>query len=233
MNETRDTQDFLLQAHQVQKIYVHAGEELAVLKGVDLSMRAGEMVAIVGPSGAGKSTLLHILGGLDRPTHGWVRLEGVNLYDLNDNKRAQIRNRSIGFVFQFYHLLPEFNALENVILPAMVKANDSRPKRFYDRGRALLEQVGLGARLSHKPAQLSGGEQQRVAIARALINEPKIIFCDEPTGNLNSETGQEIIELIQGLNRQNRQTFVMVTHDPSIAEICDRTVTMRDGLLTT
>lgn len=230
MNNTSGTTKKLLSAHQVQKIYQPADEELIVLKGVDLDIISGEMVAIVGPSGAGKSTLLHVLGGLDRPTHGSVFFDGVSLYDLNDAKRARLRNESIGFVFQFYHLLPEFTALENVILPAMVKAKSGRAKQFQDKGRELLGQVGLSGRLLHKPAQLSGGEQQRVAIARALINDPKIIFCDEPTGNLNSETGREIIELIRTLNKKNQQTFVMVTHDESIAQICDRTITMRDGV---
>lgn len=232
MNKHGDNQAVLLEARWIRKVYVHAGTELAVLKGIDLVLEQGEMVAIVGPSGAGKSTLLHILGGLDKPTAGVVRLAGVDIYGLNDRKRARVRNESMGFVFQFYHLLPEFSALENVVLPAMVKANDSNVKKFHARGQALLEQVGLGGRLSHKPAQLSGGEQQRVAIARALINEPMIIFCDEPTGNLNSETGREIIELLKGLNSKNKQAFVMVTHDADIAGICDRTITMRDGSLT-
>jgi lipoprotein-releasing system ATP-binding protein len=232
MNNSPDREGVVLEARQVQKIYTRAGIELPVLKGVDLKVRIGEMLAIVGPSGAGKSTLLHILGGLDRPTHGKVWFEGVDVYAGSDKKRARSRNLSVGFVFQFYHLLPEFNALENVILPAMIQANDSRPRRFQERGRFLLDQVGLTERLSHKPAELSGGEQQRVAIARALMNEPKIIFCDEPTGNLNSETGHEVIELIQGLNRKSHHTFVMVTHDPDIAAICGRIVSMRDGLLT-
>ncbi len=197
---------------------------------MDVSIQQGEVVAIVGPSGAGKSTLLHILGGLDVPTDGEVLLDGENLYRLRDKQRAKVRNEKIGFVFQFYHLLPEFNALENVMMPGYVLGRLSRSE-VKRQSVSLLEQLGLGKRLKHKPSQLSGGEQQRVAIARALLNEPKILLSDEPTGNLDSKSGKEIIKLLMDLNYVKKQAIVIVTHDESIARQCHRTIHMRDGLL--
>jgi lipoprotein-releasing system ATP-binding protein len=221
----------MLEAFNIKKTYSQLSKPLEVLKGIDLKIDAGEAVTIVGPSGAGKSTFLHILGGLDRPTGGDVSLNGRNLYKITDNQRAKIRNRQMGFVFQFYHLLPEFTALENVLLPIMVKENAKNMKNLKEKGMHYLRKVGLLDRKEHKPYQLSGGEQQRVAIARALINDPAIIFCDEPTGNLDSHSGQEIINLLMELNQHNQQTLVIVTHDKSIAKLSHRTISMMDGKL--
>ncbi len=221
----------LVEAVNIHKVYENIGNVLHILKGVELKVEAGEIVSILGPSGVGKSTFLHILGGLDVPTEGTVIIGGEDLYSVNDAERAKIRNGKIGFVFQFYHLLPEFTALENVLLPAFVKADEKDVKQLEAKGRAVLKQVGLTKRAEHKPHQLSGGEQQRVAIARALINQPKIIFCDEPTGNLDSETSQEIIGLLKELNEKNNQTFVIVTHDDSIARMSHRAIQMKDGCL--
>lgn len=220
----------ILYAKNIRKVYKQARTELEVLKGVDVSIDQGEVVAIVGPSGAGKSTLLHILGGLDVPTEGEVMLDGENIYRLRDKLRAKVRNEKIGFVFQFYHLLPEFNALENVMMPGYVLGRLSRGE-VKRKSASLLEQLGLSKRLKHKPSQLSGGEQQRVAIARALLNEPKILLSDEPTGNLDSTSGKEIIKLLMDLNYVKKQAIVIVTHDESIARQCHRTIHMRDGLL--
>ena len=221
----------MIRAQDIHKTYRQADHILHVLRGVNMKIVPGEVLAIVGPSGAGKSTLLHILGGLDNPGQGEVEFFGQNLYALPDEKRARLRNEQIGFVFQAYHLLPELTALENVVLPALVKNNSGKTSAIEFEGVKLLEQVGLGPRVTHRPSQLSGGEQQRVAIARALINDPKIIFCDEPTGNLDSETGREIIGLLMNLNSKNKQTLVMVTHDEEIAKLSHRSSYMRDGRL--
>ncbi len=234
----------MLEVLALQKHYDHPAGQVHVLKGIDLKIAQGEVVAIVGPSGAGKSTLLHIMGGLDQPAQGEVIFEGENIYKMSPQKRAAFRNRKVGFIFQFYHLLPEFTAVENVILPAIV---DKNSPSFLKRGLggvknieidviktkagALLEQVGLGARCQHKPHELSGGEQQRVAIARALINEPNVLFCDEPTGNLYSESVQGVIDLLLGLKQKNKHTLVIVTHDEQISKRSHRVVKMRDGRL--
>lgn len=222
----------VLQAHKLRKEYQQAKSKLSVLKGIDLQVQTGEVMAIVGPSGAGKSTLLHILGGLDNPSGGKVLLDGEDLYRTKESERAHMRNEKIGFIFQFYHLLPEFNALENVMLPAFVKGGIKKSE-VRKRASSLLAQLGLKNRIRHKPNQLSGGEQQRVAIARALINDPKVVLSDEPTGNLDSASGKEIINLLMLLNELNNQTIVIVTHDESIAKQCHRVVHMRDGLLDT
>ena len=221
----------MLVATNIHKSYDQIENPLEVLQGVDIEIREGETVAIIGPSGAGKSTLLHILGGLDVPNKGRVKIDDEDIYRLKDAARAKVRNKKIGFIFQFYHLLPEFTALENVVLPALIKEDKKSIKKFEVQGLELLGKVGLISRASHKPHQLSGGEQQRVAIARALINKPSIIFCDEPTGNLDSQTGEEIINLLMGLNKANKQTFVIVTHDDNIAKLCHRVIYMRDGKL--
>jgi len=221
----------MLNAQNLNKSYQQFDRRLHVLKGIDLSIGKGEVLAIAGPSGAGKSTLLHILGGLDKPDEGRVTLDGEEIYKLNDVQRARVRNRKFGFIFQFYHLLPEFTALENVFLPAMVGDAQARAEDLKGRAEALLTQVGLKDRQEHKPYQLSGGEQQRVAIARALINEPDIIFCDEPTGNLDSENGRQIIELLLDLNARNQQTLVIVTHDEQVARRSQKVIHMRDGSL--
>jgi lipoprotein-releasing system ATP-binding protein len=221
----------LLQAVNIHKVYRQAENTLHILKGIDVEIQEGEIVSIVGPSGAGKSTLLHILGGLDIPNDGHVNIDGEDLYKLNDAKRAQVRNGKLGFVFQFYHLLPEFTVLENVLLPVIVGDRKVALKQVEIKAIDLLEKVGLQHRIQHRPYQLSGGEQQRVAIARALINQPKILLCDEPTGNLDSQTGKSIIDLLFDLNRRVKQSLVIVTHDEEIARLSGRVIHMRDGKL--
>lgn len=218
--------EFLL-AHNLHKSYDNGGKTLHVLKGISLKVIKGKVLAIVGPSGAGKSTLLHILGGLDRAISGSVFLNGVDIYKLGDRQRARLRNRRIGFVFQFYHLLAEFTALENVMLPAVIK----KAPMAKQKGQQLLEKVGLGHRMNHLPSQLSGGECQRVAIARALINEPAIVFCDEPTGNLDSKTGGLIYDIIWRLNKEKKQTFVIATHEERIVKRADEVCRIKDGEL--
>jgi len=221
----------ILEAFNINKSYVRSDNALHVLKGINLKIREGEIVSVNGPSGAGKSTLLHVLGGLDQPDEGVVNLDGENIYGLNDAAKAKIRNDRVGFVFQFYHLLPEFTALENVFLPAMIRGRQKNRKQLEGTGLDLLDKVGLKERVEHKPYQLSGGEQQRVAIARALVNKPRIVFCDEPTGNLDSRSGEEIIHLLMGLNKKNNQTLVIVTHDENIAARSHRVVHIKDGRL--
>lgn len=216
----------LLKGHGIHKIYKNDTKTLHVLKGIDIEIAQGELVSIFGHSGAGKSTLLHILGGLDAPTHGDVFLRGESVYKCSAPDRAKVRNEKIGFVFQFYHLLSEFTALENVMLPAMIKGQGA----LTDKAEGLLQKVGLGKRLDHKPAQLSGGEQQRVAIARALMNDPEVVLCDEPTGNLDSKTGEGIIEFLCNINADEGRTFVIVTHEEDIAKKSSRILRMRDGL---
>lgn len=218
----------MLEAINIHKIYKTGSKELHVLKGIDLKVEKGEFVSILGPSGAGKSTLLHILGGLDEPTEGSVIFDNEDIYQLSDRKRARLRNKKIGFVFQFYHLLPEFSALENVAMPGLIgrKAAGIKP------GTAeLLELVGLKDRMRHRPGELSGGEQQRAAIARALVNGPELLLCDEPTGNLDSGTGQAIIELMYKLNKEKKTTVVVVTHEEAIAKKADKVVNIKDGNL--
>ncbi len=206
------------------------GANLEVLKGINLEIKRNEFLAIQGPSGAGKSTLLHILGGLDFPSEGEIFFEGVNLFNLSDDERANFRNKSVGFVFQFYHLLPEFNALENVLMPSLVKSWWER-KKAQDYARSILSRLGLEARLTHKPNQLSGGEQQRVALGRALINKPAFLLCDEPTGNLDSDNGEKILGLLKELHIEGKVTIVLVTHDKDIAAAADRVVHLKDGIL--
>jgi ABC-type lipoprotein export system ATPase subunit len=222
----------MLSAVDVFKTYTDTGRPLAVLKNVSLDIQPGDLVALTGPSGAGKSTLLHLLGGLDHPTQGKVILDGKDLYKLNDLDRARVRNQKIGFVFQFYHLLPEFTVLDNVVLPALIKGFFYEKKRYEQQARVLIDQVGLSSRSLHKPKQLSGGEQQRVAIARALMNKPDFVLCDEPTGNLDSQTGHDIIDLLVALNKDHHQSVVIVTHDKEIAQRAQRTIYLQDGELT-
>lgn len=199
------------------------------LRGVTFDVEEGEFLAILGPSGSGKSTLLHTIGGLDRPTEGEVFIDGINLYKLSDNKLAEIRLHKVGFVFQFFNLLPRLTALKNVELPSAL-AEDSE-KESMEKVNEMMKLVGLEERINHRPSELSGGEQQRVAIARALINSPKIVLADEPTGNLDTKTGWEIIQLMRKLNKEKRQTFLIITHDPSIAEAADRIIYLKDGLI--
>jgi putative ABC transport system ATP-binding protein len=225
---SEDKAGVILEAMGVKKVYRLGSHVLEVLKGVTLHIHAGDLVAIVGPSGAGKSTLLHILGGLDRPTQGVVRFEGKAIYALKERQLARIRNRSFGFVFQFYHLVPELTAWENVALPGWIgRIGSSRLIR--QRAWALLERVGLKDRARHLPSELSGGEQQRVAIARALMNDPQVVFCDEPTGNLDSATGEAILRLLLDLNRTQHTTLVIVTHEPMVTRLAKRIWTLRDG----
>jgi putative ABC transport system ATP-binding protein/lipoprotein-releasing system ATP-binding protein len=215
-----------LRARGLCQTYDLGAERLEVLRGVDLDVPKGEILFLRGASGAGKSTLLYILAGLEHPRAGSIEFEGENLFGLSRDRLATLRNRRMGFVFQSYFLLPELTALENVMLPAMLGGG----KRA-DMARSLLDRVGLSDRLDHLPSQLSGGEQQRVAIARSLINDPGILFADEPTGNLDATTGAGIIDLLLGLARQDGRTFVAVTHDPALASRGDRQLFLREGLL--
>jgi lipoprotein-releasing system ATP-binding protein len=223
----------ILAAHYIRKSYRKAALEIPVLQGVELSIAEGEFVSIVGPSGCGKSTLLHLLATLDAPDSGEIRFEGHRIDNLPSAGRDILRNRYFGMVFQFYHLLPELTALENVLVPAMIGAGvlgyARRRRQFRDRAREMLELVGLGHRLKHKPRELSGGEMQRTAIARALVAWPRVLLADEPTGNLDKATGEEIMSILRRLNRLQNLTIVMVTHDLQIAERADRTVTLVDG----
>jgi len=205
------------------------GTALEVLKGVDLELQAGEILAIVGESGAGKSTLLHILGMLDRPTGGSLVLDGYEVVGKNDSDLASYRNNFVGFVFQFHHLLPEFTALENVMVPAWIKGSNAIETR--NRARILLQRVGLEERLLHRPGELSGGELQRVAVARALMNQPKLVFADEPSGNLDHRNSEMLHDLIWNLAREQGCTFVIVTHDLSLAQRADRVALLKDGLI--
>jgi ABC-type lipoprotein export system ATPase subunit len=222
--------DYKAEVKALNKSYKNGSSRLDVLREISLNIKNNEFLAIEGPSGAGKSTLLHILGGLDKPTSGEVLCDGLNLYSLSENERAVFRNRKIGFVFQFYHLLPELNALENVLLPALFKSWWDKKKAVV-YAKDILERLGLAKRMQHRPNQLSGGEQQRVAIARALINRPQVLLCDEPTGNLDSENGQNILRLLKKLNKEEQVTVVMVTHDKDIAAFADRVVYLKDGIL--
>lgn len=222
----------MIEAKGLRKTYNSGKSKAQVLKGIDLNIEEGKFVAVIGPSGAGKSTLLHILGGLDTPDEGKVFLNGQDLYRLSDPALAGIRNKSVGFVFQFYHLLPEFTAIENVCMPALINpGHKAKASEINSDSRRLLSQMGLEQRLDHFPSQLSGGEQQRVAIARSLINKPQFLFCDEPTGNLDSKSGSEIIALIRKINVENGMTVVLVTHNIELAESADRIYHLTDGIL--
>jgi lipoprotein-releasing system ATP-binding protein len=217
----------LVVATNVKKSFRHMGRTLEVLRGVDLQIDEGEMMGIVGPSGAGKSTLLHCMGTLDVPTSGSIRVAGEEVTKLSGARLADLRNRAIGFVFQFHHLLPEFNALENVAMPGLVQGRSKR--ELEPKALALLEEVGLRDRVSHRPGELSGGEQQRVALARALLLEPKLLLADEPTGNLDSATSVQIHDLFFAINQQRGTTIVVVTHNQALAASMPRVVTLRDG----
>ncbi|MBX3474387.1 MAG: ABC transporter ATP-binding protein [Planctomycetes bacterium] len=223
----------LLECRNLVRNFKSGDGELCVLRGVDFALHQGEIAGIVGSSGAGKSTLLHLLGLLDTPTSGEILYRGKDLARLSQEQAAKVRNREFGFVFQSFHLLPEFSALENVIMPGRIGAGALAWMRDADKLRAaaedLLKRVGLGSRLSHVPSRLSGGEKQRVALARALMNRPAVVFCDEPTGNLDSRTADEIFALITEFNRERGQTFLIVTHDQHIAERAQRRLQMADG----
>lgn len=219
----------ILEAFNLHKKYRSGNIWLEVLKGINLSIDSGEIISIVGPSGAGKSTLLHLLGFLDRPTEGEVRLNQQNVLLLSNSTLANIRNLRIGFLFQFHHLLPEFTAVENVMLPQLIAGQDK--KSAWQKAESILEQVGLQNRGHHKPGELSGGEQQRVALARALVNEPAVVLADEPTGNLDRATGGKVLELLWQLNETRKQTFILVTHDESVAHRAHRLVRLVEGLV--
>lgn len=216
----------LIELRNVSKLYLLGGEEIRALDDVSLDIEPGEFMSIIGPSGSGKSTLMHMVGCLDSPTRGTIRLDGTEIQGASPKELARIRNRKIGFVFQFFNLLPKLNVLQNIELP-MVYSGLPASERYRRAVRAL-EMVGLEDRSKHRPMQISGGQQQRVAIARALVNDPKIIFADEPTGNLDSQTGETILELFHQLSREGR-TIVLVTHDPEIASLTPRRIEIRDG----
>src|ERR1700733_8184386 len=214
-----ESQDAIVQARDLTKIYRTAASGVAVFEGLNLEVARGRLIAVIGPSGAGKSTLLHLLGGLDEPTRGTVLFGGRSLFAMNDAERSRFRNRHVGFVFQFHHLLPEFTAVENTMMPGLIRG-DAKSASELDAKR-ILERVGLGHRLTHKVGELSGGEQQRVAIARALVGGPQLLLADEPTGNLDHRTGEHIFQMFRELHRERDLTSVIVTHNERVAVQCD------------
>jgi len=220
----------IIEAMDLVKTYQQGDRPLEVLKGLDLIVEPGEFSAIMGPSGSGKSTLLNMIGALDRPTSGDVFINSVDLGKLTDSQLANLRNQQIGFIFQFFNLIPRMTAQGNVELPLAIQGAPRKIRRR--RATELLDMVGLGDRLDHKPSQLSGGEQQRVAIARALANDPPLLLCDELTGNLDSKTGDEVMHLLRVLNKEQGTTVLMITHDPEVGKSTDRVIQLRDGLIT-
>ncbi|MEO7205934.1 MAG: lipoprotein-releasing ABC transporter ATP-binding protein LolD [Steroidobacteraceae bacterium] len=221
--------DTVLEGVDLVKEFVQGGVTLQVLRGANIKVRAAERIAIVGASGSGKTTLLQLLGGLDLPTRGTVDIAGAAMNKLNDTERGNLRNHAVGFVYQFHHLLPEFTALENVAMPLLVRRMS--PRDALREAETLLARVGLGERLSHRPAQLSGGERQRAAVARALITRPKLVLADEPTGNLDGKNAAQVFELMLELNRELGTSLVIVTHDERLAARLDRVLTLTDGIL--
>ncbi|WP_293446333.1 ABC transporter ATP-binding protein [Persephonella sp.] len=217
----------IIKTENLRKKYLLEGTYIEALKGITLNIRKGEMIALMGPSGSGKSTLLHILGGIDIPTEGKVFIMEQNIFSLSEKKLARFRNVNIGFVFQFHYLLPEFTALENVMIPVQIY----NKKGAREKAEKILVKLGLKDRLNHKPSQMSGGEQQRVAIARAVVNNPSVLLADEPTGNLDTANTQVVMELLKELNKKNNVTMVIATHDREVAEYCDRIIFLRDGIL--
>jgi ABC-type lipoprotein export system ATPase subunit len=221
----------LIHLEDIRKTYYLGEIDVPVLKGVSLDIARGEMVALMGVSGSGKSTLMNILGCLDRPTGGRYWLDGQEVTNLSKDERAIVRNRKIGFVFQSFNLLPRTSAIEQVIMPLTYTARGISSREAYGRGKALLERVGLGDRMDHEPSQLSGGQQQRVAIARALVNNPPLVFADEPTGNLDSKTSKEILTMFQRLSNEEGITIVLVTHDAGVSSYAQRAIKIKDGLI--
>jgi lipoprotein-releasing system ATP-binding protein len=219
----------LLEGRNLAKSYHSDGRKVEVLRNLDITVNQGEMVSIVGSSGVGKSTLMHLLGTLDVPDEGTVFLEGRDLFALDETERMRIRNQTIGFIFQFHHLLPEFSALENVAMPLLIARKPEA--EAMERARKILSELGLAGRIEHRPAQLSGGEQQRVAVARALVTSPSLVLADEPTGNLDSRTSRDLIALLRSLHQDRGLTSVIVTHSGAIASVCDRVLYMEDGKL--
>ncbi|MBD3184403.1 ATP-binding cassette domain-containing protein [Candidatus Poribacteria bacterium] len=220
----------MIETIEIQKVYPSGTEEIHVLRGINLKIEAGEIIAVVGASGVGKSTLLNLLGTIDRPTNGKILYDDKDVFELSNNELASFRNREIGFIFQFHHLLPEFSAVENVMMPLLIGNKDR--KEAYDSALSLLKNVGLEGREEHKPGKLSGGEQQRVAVARALANNPKVILADEPTGNLDRKTSEEVHDLLWELNQKLNQTFIIATHNQNLAQRSDRIIKLADGYMT-
>ena len=229
MNNTPENQSLVIDCEKVTRTYREGPEELTIFSDISLQVAAGETVAIVGSSGAGKTTLLNLLGGLDKPSSGHIAICGEDIHRLSEAGRARFRSRNLGFVYQFHHLLPEFSALENVMMPCVLGKDSVR--KAEQKARAMLDSVGLSARLGHKPGELSGGERQRVAIARALVNEPGCVLMDEPTGNLDEQTGEGVRQLIESLRDRLGIAFVMVTHDRAMAESLGRVMRLEQGRL--
>jgi len=223
----KNNKENILKVNNIHKSYKNGETVIEVLKGVDFTVKRGEVLSIMGPSGAGKSTLLNIIGTLELPDNGEILYNNINPFDLDEKRLAKFRNEKIGFVFQFHHLLPEFTALENVMVPSIIYNDDFEKAR--EKAHSLLDRVGLGDRINHKPAQLSGGERQRVAVARAMINNPEVILADEPTGNLDIENGENLLKLILDLNTSLGVTFIIATHNLEVSKICARTIYLRDG----